>query len=201
MMTTKKWLIPAALSSVFLLNACSDQESASKMAQTANEPAQQNTMDVKQPEPVSAEKAPLVEMPQAVKQVAAEAPALPEITPKAKPVEMNQAATDDSSSPAEVTEVSAQENLEKIEESVVAQVAPKVDGSQLYSSCASCHGAQGEGAIGPKLAGQTPEQIVDKLTRYKAGEQIGPLTGMMAPMAAPLSESDMAALGSFISTL
>ncbi|HID00173.1 MAG TPA: c-type cytochrome [Piscirickettsiaceae bacterium] len=69
------------------------------------------------------------------------------------------------------------------------------------SSCAGCHGANGEGGVGPKLIGLSAEKAKQLLTDYKAGKQLGPMTSMMAPMAAGLSDSDIDNLAAFIATL
>ncbi|MGC9458004.1 MAG: c-type cytochrome [Halothiobacillaceae bacterium] len=76
-------------------------------------------------------------------------------------------------------------------------------GQQKYQAqCASCHGMNGEGqGMFPKLAGQSAEQIVASLKAYKAGEKTGANAAMMAPMAAGLSDADMANLGAYISGL
>ena len=74
--------------------------------------------------------------------------------------------------------------------------------AKFASSCASCHGMNGEGAgIFPKLAGETADDAAAKLTAYKAGKQVGPNTAMMAPMAAGLSDADIANLAAHIATL
>jgi len=81
----------------------------------------------------------------------------------------------------------------KVEEVVTAVATPvSASGASVYGSCVGCHGASGEGGVGPKLAGQTSADIADKLNKYKAGEQIGPMTPMMAPMAEGLSPDDIA---------
>ena len=75
-------------------------------------------------------------------------------------------------------------------------------GKAIYgSSCAGCHGANGEGGVGPKLAGQSAKDIADKMHKYKAGEQVGPMTSMMAPMATGLSDADIENIAAFIATL
>lgn len=76
-------------------------------------------------------------------------------------------------------------------------------GKSKYSSiCASCHGANGEGAgIFPKLTGLSAADAAGKLKKYKAGEQVGPNTAMMAPMATGLSDDDIANLAAHIATL
>lgn len=74
-------------------------------------------------------------------------------------------------------------------------------GKMLYSNaCVACHGANGEGGIGPNLQGRSVEYIQDLLSKYKAGEQVGPLSSMMA-LATGLSESDIENLAVYISTL
>lgn len=72
-----------------------------------------------------------------------------------------------------------------------AQAADPAAGQAAYASCAGCHGAAGEGAMGPKLAGIPASETADKLRKYKNGEQVGPMTAMMAPLAAGLSEADI----------
>jgi cytochrome c553 len=74
--------------------------------------------------------------------------------------------------------------------------------SKYASNCASCHGMNGEGAgIFPKLAGKPADEVASKLAAYKAGKQVGPNTAMMAPMAAGLSDADIANLAAHIATL
>ena len=63
------------------------------------------------------------------------------------------------------------------------------DGAALYKSkCAACHGANGEGKMGPKLVGDsmTEDQIVDQLTKGTAGKKpphAKPMSGMTADQA------------------
>ena len=70
-----------------------------------------------------------------------------------------------------------------------------------YATCIGCHGAGGEGGVGPQLDGQTSENIVEKLNKYRAGEQVGPMTAMMAPMAASLTDEQIKELGDYLSSL
>ncbi|MDG4811866.1 c-type cytochrome [Hydrogenovibrio sp. 3SP14C1] len=74
-------------------------------------------------------------------------------------------------------------------------------GQSAYSTCVGCHGAAGEGGVGPKLAGQDASAIKAKLHKYKAGEQVGPMTSMMAPMAAGLSDADIENIAAYVATL
>lgn len=64
-------------------------------------------------------------------------------------------------------------------------------GSDLYASCAACHGMTGNGGLGPQLAGKTADYLTDKMVAYRAGEQIGPMTAMMAPMAANMTDDEI----------
>ena len=59
-------------------------------------------------------------------------------------------------------------------------VDPLVLGAQVFkASCASCHGAAGEGGVGPKLAGgeavKTFPEVADHVSWVKTGS--GPFTG------------------------
>mgnify|MGYP001568574879 CR=1 FL=1 len=48
--------------------------------------------------------------------------------------------------------------------------------SKLYRSrCASCHGVNGDGIIGPKLYGQTAKYVYDKMKDYKTGRLENPV--------------------------
>lgn len=68
--------------------------------------------------------------------------------------------------------------------------------------CTACHGAQAQGmGIFPKLAGRPADELAALLKRYRAGEQVGPNTAMMAPNAKGLSDSDIADLTAYISSL
>lgn len=190
-------LLSVGMSSALILTGCSDSSNSTPettASESVSQPAQTNAMDVKQPELESVAKQPLVSLPEKVSvNSSEEKPTLPEIRPKEAV---------DSSANADVIESHVEKRLEVIEkEAAPVAVVAEVDGASVYATCASCHGMQGEGAIGPKLAGQSFEDMVDKLHRYKAGEQIGPLTGMMAPMAAPLTDAQITAVAKYASGL
>jgi hypothetical protein len=84
---------------------------------------------------------------------------------------------------------------------VFGQAADVAAGKTKFAVCAACHGAQGQGMIGPKLQGQKPEAIVQKLTAYKNKEQRGPQSALMWAQAGQLSTADMANLAAYIATL
>ena len=69
----------------------------------------------------------------------------------------------------------------------------------LWAGCAACHGAEGQGmAVFPKLAGQSADYIVDRLTSYKNRETVGAMSSTMWGQAAMLSEQEIATIGKFI---
>ena len=68
----------------------------------------------------------------------------------------------------------------------------------LWAGCVACHGADGGGGIGPMLAGQSSDDIINKLTIYKNGGQIGAQSALMWGQASMLSEKDIETIGEFI---
>jgi cytochrome c553 len=72
-------------------------------------------------------------------------------------------------------------------------------GKAKSAMCAGCHMADGNSVNGmwPKLAGQHESYIIKQLQDFKAGDRVDPT---MAPMAAGLSEDDMANLAAFYSS-
>lgn len=165
-------------SSVLFLAGCSGDSDDAKSAQAPA--AEQTAMDVKQPTPSSAPKEALQPAPAAAKVEAVKE----EVVQKAEAVKEEVA-----------------QKVEAVKEEVAAVVAAAPSGEKAYATCVGCHGAAAEGGVGPRLNNQPVEDIVAKLERYKAGEQVGPMTGMMAPMAAGLSTEDMKVIAEYVTTL
>ena len=69
----------------------------------------------------------------------------------------------------------------------------------LWTGCAACHGAEGQG-MGPfpKLAGQSSAYIVDRLNTYKNRGQVGAMSSTMWAQASMLSADQMDQIGKFI---
>jgi len=67
-----------------------------------------------------------------------------------------------------------------------------------WKMCTTCHGAQGQGGIGPTLAGQSADDIIDKLLHYKAGHQLGSQSALMIPWAQQLTEGQIGTFGVFV---
>ena len=74
-------------------------------------------------------------------------------------------------------------------------------GQAKYVSCTACHGAQGQGGVGPRLAGQKAEEIVKKLTAYKNKQQVGSQSQLMWGIAAGLSSADIANIATYTASL
>ncbi len=74
-------------------------------------------------------------------------------------------------------------------------------GKTKSAACAACHNADGNSANPewPKLAGQHAQYLVKQLTNFK-DEKSGRKNAMMAPMAAALSEQDMADIAAYFSS-
>ena len=69
----------------------------------------------------------------------------------------------------------------------------------LWSGCAACHGAEGQGmAVFPKLAGQSSDYIVDRLNTYKNRGEVGAMSSTMWSQAGMLSDAQIDMIGDFI---
>ena len=82
-----------------------------------------------------------------------------------------------------------------------AEASPEELGKAAYVGCVACHGAGGDGGVGPQLAGQSATDIAGKLLRYKNGETIGSQSNLMWSQAAQLSDTEIEHLAAFIATL
>jgi cytochrome c553 len=82
-----------------------------------------------------------------------------------------------------------------------AAASPAELGQATYAGCVACHGAQGEGGVGPRLAGQSGTDIATKLLQYQAGETLGSQSALMWSQAAQLSSADIDNLAAFVETL
>lgn len=73
-------------------------------------------------------------------------------------------------------------------------------GKAKSSTCVGCHGAAGisNNPLWPNLAGQKEAYLVKQLKAFRDGSRPDP---MMAPMAKPLSDDDIANLAAYYSSL
>lgn len=73
-------------------------------------------------------------------------------------------------------------------------------GKAKSATCAGCHGAEGvsNNPLWPNLKGQKDAYLVKQLKAFRDGTRTDP---MMAPMAKPLSDDDIANLAAYYSSL
>ena len=72
----------------------------------------------------------------------------------------------------------------------------------LWSGCAACHGAEGQGmAVFPKLAGQSADYIENRLYAYKNRETVGNMSSTMWAQAGQLTDQQIITIGKYIETL
>ena len=115
----------------------------------------------------------------------------PGVAKTVKPTKIQLAAIEDRIKPYSMV------NIEGATQVAQASAMP---GEAKYASCGACHGAQGGGGVGPQLAGQTAEYIVNRLTQYKNGEKVGSQSNMMWAQAGMLSEADIQDLAEYVTT-
>lgn len=73
-------------------------------------------------------------------------------------------------------------------------------GKGKSASCVACHGAEGvsQNPLWPNLAGQKEQYLAKQLKDFREGRRNDP---MMAPMAKPLSDDDIADLAAYYASL
>lgn len=87
-----------------------------------------------------------------------------------------------------------------------AQAGDAAAGKAKSAVCAACHGPDGNSVtpIWPKLAGQNEAYLVKQLKEFKKGMETNGSQGRfepsMAPMAAPLSDADMADIAAYFAS-
>lgn len=81
-----------------------------------------------------------------------------------------------------------------------AVAADAAAGKAKSATCAGCHGAAGvsNNPLWPNLAGQKEAYLVKQMKAFRDGTRADP---MMAPMAKPLSDDDIANLAAYYSSL
>ncbi len=175
-------LLAAALLAIGL-SACGQKEEA---AQTEAAPI----AEAPAPAPAPMEEAPAAEVAAPAPMAAAPAPA-PAPAPKA-------AAPTPAPAPMAAAPVPAPAPAAP----VAAAAGNAAGAAKFAASCASCHGAKGQG-IGtfPKLAGLSADTFKSRIADYKAGKQVGPQSAVMMPLASMLSDADVDNLAAHVATL
>ncbi|OQW45679.1 MAG: hypothetical protein A4S16_00350 [Proteobacteria bacterium SG_bin6] len=65
-------------------------------------------------------------------------------------------------------------------------------------ACASCHGPDLRGDVGPPLAGRSPSYLARQLYDFKSGSRGGPASAAMAEVTRKMTLADMVALSAYI---
>ncbi len=83
------------------------------------------------------------------------------------------------------------------------EAAAGVDITNKLRECAGCHGADGISIAPtmPNLAGQKEQYLVAAITAYRDGTRSGVSAAMMTPMAAGLSDEEIAALAAHFAAM
>ena len=81
-----------------------------------------------------------------------------------------------------------------------AYAADPIAGETRYKkTCVNCHGPAGKGAASyPKISGNEMEYTINKLETYRAGEKIGPNSGLMIMMAKSLTDEEIENLAAYL---
>ena len=75
-------------------------------------------------------------------------------------------------------------------------------GQTKYTTmCSGCHGATAQGIVGPKLTGQTAEELTSKMNIYRNRGNVGPRSAMMWGVASQLGDGDVEVLVKHITNL
>lgn len=73
------------------------------------------------------------------------------------------------------------------------------DGSRALPACANCHGLRGmgEGALLPRLAGQSREYFTDQMNAFRSGSRTNDDVGVMRAFSQRLTDSEIEALAQY----
>ena len=94
--------------------------------------------------------------------------------------------------------IQEQKEVEAYNEANGIVVAEPSMGEKLWVSCSACHGSNGEGGLGPRLAGQSVDYIAGRLLTYKDRGIVGKQSNMMWGQASYLSEKDINDVSKYI---
>ena len=76
---------------------------------------------------------------------------------------------------------------------------PAAGDKRYHQSCHACHGPAGKGVSSyPKVSGNSIEYTREKLRAYRAGQKIGPNSGLMIMMAKPLTDEEIENLSAYL---
>ncbi len=77
------------------------------------------------------------------------------------------------------------------------------EGKSLFEAngCGGCHGQDGAGSIGPRLAGQQEAYLVTQFQLIRDNKRTSGLSDMMAPAVKSVSDDDMKEMAEYLSGL
>jgi cytochrome c553 len=81
---------------------------------------------------------------------------------------------------------------------------PVALGREKYVQCTSCHGSDGRSTVVPqypKIGGQSAPYVVNALKAYRDGRRQGTFAAIMAEVAKPLTDLDIANLAAYVESL
>ena len=105
---------------------------------------------------------------------------------------------------AEETTVEVVEEVAKKAEVIASEVVATKSGADLFKSCSSCHGVNGEKKALNKsqvIQGWDVAKVSTALNGYKDGSYGGAMKGLMKSQVTKLSDADIAVLAKHISEL
>ncbi|MBS1302623.1 c-type cytochrome [Loktanella sp. SALINAS62] len=96
-------------------------------------------------------------------------------------------------------EAASSDTTKTAEAEVIHDIAA---GEDIYDgNCSNCHGPSAKGmASFPKLVGHDADYLEMRLEQYRAGERVGPNSGLMMPVASELSDADIGNVVAYITT-
>ena len=77
-------------------------------------------------------------------------------------------------------------------------------GREKFVQCASCHGSDGRSTVVPaypKIGGQSAAYLVNALKAYRDGRRQGTYAAIMAEVAKPLTDAEIANLAAYVESL
>ena len=88
-------------------------------------------------------------------------------------------------------------------EQLLAEIQAKraAAGVKLYEECIACHGPNGIGGIGPKLADRDAQEVMSQLIKLNSGETTSEQSQICAMLNKSHTDSDLGDLAAYIDTL
>ena len=201
----KKFTILSIVTASLLLSGCGEKtkEATTKAASEVSRAVKEDTQHVVQKakdvtkEVVAKAKDKATEVVKDVKQKAHEV----KEDIKSETKEMVQKAKDKIS----VIKEEDPKKVEEVKQDMTKKAEANVDAKALFGKCVACHGVDGKNKalnVSAVIAGQSASDIETKLQEYKANKRnVAGMGATMSSQAVSLSDEDIKALATYISTL